>query len=53
MRRQSSYNQGNSLKIVFYAVGLVVILGITFLMFHDIQVPTEHVAQEISVNLEN
>ncbi len=52
MRRQSAYTQGSTLKIVFYALGLIILAGIIFLMVHDIQVPTEHVSQEIAVNLE-
>ncbi|MDO4161579.1 MAG: hypothetical protein Q4D80_01055 [Pseudomonadota bacterium] len=53
MKRQSMYNQGSNLKILFYALGLFLLAGVIFLMIHDIQVPTEHVTQDISVNLEN
>ncbi|MCI7486398.1 MAG: hypothetical protein MSB80_02795 [Alphaproteobacteria bacterium] len=53
MKRQSAYNQGGNLRIVFYALGLVILAGVGFLMVHDIQVPTEHTTQEISINLEN
>ena len=53
MKRQSTYNQSGSLRIIFYALGLIILAGIGFLMVHDIQVPTEHTTQEISVNLEN
>ena len=52
MKRQSAYGQSGSLRIVFYALGLIILAGIIFLMVHDIQVPTEHVSQEIAVNLE-
>lgn len=52
MRRQSAYAQGGTLKIALYALGLVLLVTIGFLMVHDIQVPTEHVSQEISVNLD-
>ncbi len=53
MRRQSNYNQNSSLKIILYALGVVLFVGIVFLMVHDIQVPSEHVSQEIVVNLDN
>lgn len=50
MRRQS-LNKSDS-KIVFYAIGLVVILGIILVVVQDIKVPTEHVSQEIKVTLD-
>lgn len=53
MKRQSTYNQNSNLKIILYALGFVLFAGIAFLMVHDIQVPSEHVSQEIIVNLDN
>ena len=53
MKRQSAYGQSGSLRIVFYALGFIILIGIGFLMVHDIQVPTEHVTQEVSVNIDN
>ena len=53
MRRQSTYNQNSNIKIILYALGFVLFAGIAFLKVHDIQVPTEHVSQEIVVNLDN
>ena len=46
------YGRRNNGKIVFYAIALAVILGIGLIVVQDIQVPTEHVSQPISVNLE-
>jgi hypothetical protein len=49
---RKTYSTTNNSKVIFYAVVLAVILGIGFVVVQDIQVPTEHISQEISVNLE-
>lgn len=46
------YGKHNNSKIVFYAIALAVILGIGLIVVQDIQIPTEHVSQQISINLE-
>ena len=50
MRR--SYRGESRSKIIFYAIALAVLCGIGFVVVQDIQVPTEHVTQEVKVNLE-
>ena len=51
-RFSSSYSTQSNVKVVLYAVGLAVVLGIGAIMLQDIQVPTEHVTQEVKVNIE-
>ena len=53
MKRQSTYGQSGSLRSIFYALGFMILIGIGFLMVHDIQVPTEHITQDVSVNIDN
>lgn len=47
-----SYQRQSNTKIVFYAVAVALILGVGFVVVQDIQAPTEHISQKISVNLE-
>jgi len=47
-----SYHKQSNVKIIFYAVGLALIFGIGIVIVQDIQVPSEHVSKEISVNIE-
>ena len=51
-RFKSSYTRQNNTKVILYAIGLAVIFGIITVMLQDIQVPTEHVVQDIKVNVE-
>jgi len=51
MKRQS-YGQGNNLKIVICALGVILLLGVGFLFVHDINIPAEHTTAEIAVSLE-
>lgn len=50
MKRQS-FNQKNS-KVVIYALIIAFILGICAIIVQDIKVPTEHISQNIEVNLD-
>ena len=50
MRR--SYRSENHGKIVFYAIFLAILCAIGIIVVQDIQVPMEHVTQDIKVNLE-
>ena len=51
-RLSSSYSRQGNGKIILYAVGLAVILGIGAVLLQDIQLPQEHVSQEIKVNID-
>ena len=42
----------NSTKIIAYAVAIAVILGLGIFILQDIQVPTEHITQQIELDLE-
>ncbi len=48
----SSYSRQSNLKVALYAIGLAVILGICAIMLQDIQVPVEHVTQDVNVSVE-
>ena len=50
MRNQ--FKRQSNIKIIIYAVVLVILLVIIAVILQDINVPTEHVSQEIEVNLE-
>lgn len=50
MRNQFKH-QSNT-KVIIYAVVLLIMLAIGAVILQDIQVPSEHITQEISVNLE-
>ena len=47
-----SYQRQSNTKIIFYAVAVAVILGITAIVVQDIQAPTEHISKEITVNIQ-
>ena len=47
-----SYHKQNNFKVIVYAVILAVVLGVGVVVVQDIQAPTEHISQEINVNLE-
>ncbi|MBQ8481838.1 MAG: hypothetical protein IJ532_04840 [Alphaproteobacteria bacterium] len=47
-----SYQRQNNTKVIFYAVAAALILGVGVVIVQDIQAPTEHISQKISVNLE-
>ena len=47
-----SYRNESHTKVILYAVVLVLLCGIGFVVMQDIQVPTEHTTQEVEVNLE-
>lgn len=47
-----SYRKQSNTKIIFYAVVLAVVLCIGIVVVQDIQVPTEHISQDVSINLE-
>lgn len=47
-----SYRKQSNVKVIVYAVVLALVLGIGAVIVQDIQAPTEHISQEISVNLE-
>jgi len=49
---RKTYATTNNSKVFFYAVILAIIFGIGFIVVQDIQVPTEHISQEIDVKLE-
>ena len=49
---RSQFKRQNNYKVVIYAVIIAVILGIGAVVFQDIDVPTEHMTQDIEVNLE-
>ena len=50
--RKQSYSQKNS-RVLFYAVLLIILLGIGFIVTRDINVPTERVSQDVKVTLEH
>lgn len=50
MRNQ--FKHQNNTKVVVYAVVLLVLLAVGFIVLQDIQVPTEHQTQEIDVDIE-
>lgn len=47
-----SYRKQSNVKIIVYAVILAIVLGIGAIIVQDIQAPTEHISQEIIVNIE-
>jgi len=49
---KSYYSKQNNKKIVVYTIILALILGIGAVVIQDIEVPTEHVSQDIEVKLE-
>lgn len=50
MRNQ--FKRQNNTKVIIYAVVLVILLAVGAVILQDIQVPSEHITQEISINLE-
>ncbi len=50
MRNQ--FKHQNNTKLVIYTVILIILLGITGIILHDIQLPAEHTVHKIGVNLE-
>lgn len=50
MRGYYSNKSGNA-KIIVYAVLAAIVAGICFVVVQDITLPTEHVSQEIAVDL--
>lgn len=49
---RSSFAKQNNTKVVLYAVLLAVVCIIGYIVVQDIEVPTKHTVQEISVSLE-
>lgn len=47
-----SYDRQSNSKIVLYAIAIAVIIGIGFVIIQDINIPTEHISQNIVINLE-
>ena len=45
------YSKSNNSKIVIYAILAAICVGIGFVVMQDITVPTEHVSQEVEINL--
>jgi low affinity Fe/Cu permease len=50
MRNQ--FKRQNNTKIIVYAIAIAVILGLGIFVMQDIQVPVEHITQQVEVNLE-
>ena len=50
---RNRYVKQNYAKTIFYAVVLALVLAVIVISLQDIQIPTEHVQQEISVNLKD
>ena len=46
------YSKQNNSKIIVYAVLLVLVIGAGVIVAQDIQAPTEHVSQDIELQLE-
>ncbi|MBQ7633235.1 MAG: hypothetical protein IJS88_03895 [Alphaproteobacteria bacterium] len=49
---KSYYNKSNNSRIIAYTVLIALVLGIGFVVIQDIQAPTEHILQEVTVSLD-
>ena len=49
---KSYYTKQNNSKIIVYTVLIALIIGIGVIVAQDIQAPTEHVSQDIELQLE-
>ncbi|MBP5215564.1 MAG: hypothetical protein J6039_03295 [Alphaproteobacteria bacterium] len=49
---RSSFAKQNNTKIILWAIILAVICAAGFIVVQEIEVPTEHISQPISVNSE-
>jgi hypothetical protein len=51
-RNKSQFSRQSNSKLIYYVIAVVAVLGIGIVILQDIQVPKEHVSQEIEVKLE-
>ena len=49
---RNPYTKSGNGRVIFYAICMAVVVGVAAVVVQDINVPTEHVSQKITLNLE-